>query len=75
MYPSMVHTNISSMVPRCTTTNLDLQDALDSPTKETWVLEHHKLQCLGCMWSPSDTRRSGNPELDNKSDFFTKKKY
>jgi hypothetical protein len=27
------------------------------------------------MWSPSDTRRSGNPELDNKSDFFFVKKY
>jgi hypothetical protein len=27
------------------------------------------------MWSPSDTRRTGNPELDNKSDFFFVKKY
>jgi hypothetical protein len=75
MYPSTVHTDISSMVPRCTTTDLDLQDALDSPTEETWVLNHQKLRCLGCMWSPSDTRRTGNPELDNKSDFFFVKKY
>jgi hypothetical protein len=27
------------------------------------------------MWSPSDTRRSGKPKLDNKSDFFFVKKY
>jgi hypothetical protein len=75
MYPSIIHTDISSMVPRCSTTDLDLQDALDSPTEETWVLNHHKLRCLACMWSPSDTRRSGRPELDNKSDFFFVKKY
>jgi hypothetical protein len=46
MYPSTVHTNITSMVVRCTTTDLDLQDALGSPIKETWLLNHHKLRCL-----------------------------
>jgi hypothetical protein len=75
MYPASVHTDITSMVPRCTTTDLDLQDALDSPKKETWVLNHHKLRCLACLWSPSDTRRTGSPELDNKSDFFFVTKY
>jgi hypothetical protein len=65
------------MIPRCTTTDLDLQDALDSPTKETWLLNRHKLRCLpiACIWSPSDTRRTGKPELDNKSDNFFVTKY
>jgi hypothetical protein len=75
MYPSYVHTDINAMVPRCTTADLDLQDALDSPTKETWILNHHKLRCLACLWSPSDRQRTGSPELDNKSDFFFITKY
>jgi hypothetical protein len=49
MYPSYVHTDITAMVPRCTTADLDLQDALDSPTKETWILNHHKLCCLAVV--------------------------
>jgi hypothetical protein len=75
MYPTDVHTDITSMVPRCTTTDLDLHDALNSPKKETWLLNHHKLRCLACMWSPSDKRRTGSTELDNKSDFFFVTKY
>ena len=75
MYPSTVHMDITSMVPRCTTMDLDLKDALDSPTEETWVMNHHKLRCLACMWSPSNKRRTGSSELDNRSDFFFVKKY
>jgi hypothetical protein len=75
MYPAKIHNGIMPMVPRCTTTDLDLQDALDSPTKETWLLNHHKLCYLACMCLPSNTRRTGKAELDNKSDFLFVTKY
>jgi hypothetical protein len=67
--------DIRSMLPRCTSTDMDLQDALDSPKKETWILNHHKLRCLACLWSPSDTRQTRSPVFDNKSDFFFVTKY
>jgi hypothetical protein len=67
MYPSYVHTGITAMAPRCSTADLDLQNALDSPTKETWILNHHKLHCLACLWSPSDRQQTGSPKLENKS--------
>jgi hypothetical protein len=75
MYPSYVQTDITAMVPRCSTADLDLQNALDSPTKETWILNHHKLRCLACLWSPSDRHRTGSYKLENKSDFFFVTKY
>jgi hypothetical protein len=70
MYPTDIHSNIMSMVLPCTTTDMDLHHALDSPKKETWLLNHHKLHCLACLWSPSDKKRARSAELDNKSDFF-----
>ena len=70
MYPTNFHTDITSMVPRCTMTDLNLRDALDSPKKEKWLLSHHKLCCLACLWSPSNKRQTGSAELANKSDFF-----
>jgi hypothetical protein len=75
MYPLYVHTNITAMVPRGSTADLDLQNALDLPTKETWLLNHNKLRCLACLWSPSDRQCTGSPELENKSDFFFVTKY